>query len=175
MPRVIGLLQRSVQIYPHRTATRHLGRVHSWADFAGRVERFAGALLRLGLRPGDRVAIAARDSDRFAEAVFAVLWAGGVLQPVNLRLAEREIADQITDAGTTVLIADQVGLDALGGTASQMPLLYLDDGDAPTGALYYEQAIAGKAAEKASTRAGDDLAMLIFTGGTTGRAKGVML
>ena len=95
MPRVVGLLQRSVQIYPHRTATRHEGRVHSWADFAGRVARIAGALLRLGLRPGDRVAIAARDSDRFAEAVFAVLWAGGVLQPVNLRLAARRNGDSI--------------------------------------------------------------------------------
>jgi acyl-CoA synthetase (AMP-forming)/AMP-acid ligase II len=81
----------------------------------------AGALLRLGLQPGDRVAIAARDSDRFAEAVFAVSWAGGVLQPLNLRLARPEIADQLADASTSLLIADRAGLDAMGGTARQMP------------------------------------------------------
>jgi long-chain acyl-CoA synthetase len=175
MPRVVGLLQRAVQIYPHRAATRHEGRVLSWTDFAGRVARMAGALLRLGLQPGDRVAIAARDSDRFAEAVFAVMWAGGVLQPLNLRLAQPEIADQLTDAGTSLLIADQAGLDAMGATARQLPLLYLDDGDGPAGAVHYEQAMSGAAAEHASLRAGDDLAMLLFTGGTTGRAKGVML
>ena len=132
--------------------------MHSWADFAGRVARIAGALLRLGLRPGDRVAIAARDSDRFAEAVFAVLWAGGVLQPLNLRLAQPEIAEQLTDAGTSLLIADMAGLDAMECTERQIPLLYLDDGDAPAGAMHYEQAVLmGLAVQQLSS---DDVLLL---------------
>ena len=174
MPRLVSILLRAAQTCPDSIATRYAGREQTWLALADRVAKLACALRELGLMEGDRVALAARNGDRFLEAVFAITWAGGVLQPINLRLAQLEIVEQVHDAGTTLLVADAEGLAAMGDLASALKILFLDDAGCPHGALPHGSAVQSRPAAL-SERAGDELAVLAYTGGTTGWAKGVML
>ncbi len=120
--RLTQILERAAQANPSGIGTRHCGRAHTWPEVLRRVRCLAAGLAHLGLAPGDRVALLALNSDRFFEVIFAVAWAGGVLQPVNLRLAGSEIADQLADAGSRFLVFDECGLALLGATASEAAL-----------------------------------------------------
>lgn len=80
-------LHRSVQIGPDRTATVFGERRRSWIELEDRVSRLASALISLGLKRGDRVAVIALNSDYYLETYYAVAWAGGVIVPNNTRWA----------------------------------------------------------------------------------------
>ena len=69
-------LQRSLQRHPDATATIFGDRVRTFAELGDRVARLAGALRRLGVQDGERVAVLALNSDRYAEALLAVPWCG---------------------------------------------------------------------------------------------------
>ena len=83
-------LQRAVQQNPGGIATIFGDRVRSFAEQADRVARLAGALRRLGIEPGDRVAYLGLNSDRYIEYLLAVPWADAVLSPVNIRWSPAE-------------------------------------------------------------------------------------
>jgi long-chain acyl-CoA synthetase len=146
--------------------------------------KLAGALRGLGLGPGGRVAILALNSDRFLEYLYAVPWAGGIVVPVNVRLAPPEILQILEDSGSEILIVDdafQAMLPAFHGRmASVRHVVLASEGPAPDGPAGFE--IAGFEEILAATepvddagRHGEDVAGIFYTGGTTGRAKGVML
>ena len=84
-------LHRMVQRAPHAVATIDGVRRWTWSDLADRVARVAGALRALGVGPGDRVAMLSRNGDHFLEYVLSTVWAGGVINPVNLRWTAAEI------------------------------------------------------------------------------------
>ena len=72
-------LHRSVQQHPHRIAVRWGEQTRTFGEFADRVARFAGALQKLGVQSGDRVAMLSLNSERYLEYQMAVPWAGAVL------------------------------------------------------------------------------------------------
>ncbi|MGO4840724.1 AMP-binding protein, partial [Rhizobiaceae sp. 2RAB30] len=92
-------------------------------EFVGRVERLASGLVALGLKPGDRVAMLALNSDRFVEYVFATLWAGGVINPVNARWSPLEMAFSLEDSGTAMLIVDDTFAPLIPELKAQAPIL----------------------------------------------------
>ena len=104
---ILGGLNRALQINRHGVATHHQGRRRTWAEFADRVARFAGALRALGVQPETRVAILALNSDRYLEYYYAVPWAGGLVVPLNVRLAAPELIEILNDAGADILIVDE--------------------------------------------------------------------
>jgi long-chain acyl-CoA synthetase len=129
------------------------------------VHRLAGALSRLGIQPGDRVAILALNSRQYLEVYLAVPASGRVVVPLNTRHAEPELRYALEDAGARVLITDR-DPGALAKTVEQVISLPDD----------YERLLA--AAPEVELGAGvteDSLAGLFYTGGTTGASKGVML
>jgi non-ribosomal peptide synthetase component F len=67
-------LRRAQQIRPKATSTVFRGRRRTWSETAERVARFAGGLKAAGVRPGDRVAILALNSDRYFELMYALPW-----------------------------------------------------------------------------------------------------
>ena len=71
------------------------------AEFRDQVARLAGGLLRAGVRPGDRVAIVALNSDRFVESFFGCFWAGAVAAPLNVRWTPAEMAYALNDCGAS--------------------------------------------------------------------------
>jgi acyl-CoA synthetase (AMP-forming)/AMP-acid ligase II len=149
------------------------------AQFRERVARLAGALRRIGVGPDDRVAIISLNSDRVVEAFFGCFWAGAVATPLNVRWNPREMAHALNDCGARVLLVDDACLPAagslLGGVASLGTVVHLGDGPAPAGLLAYEDLIAAGPEIPDAGRGGDDMAFVLYTGGTTGLPKGVML
>ena len=93
-------LHRSVQQYPDRIAVRFGKRTRTFRELAQRVARLAGAFETLGLQPGDRVAMLALNSDRYLEYQMAVPWAGGVVNPCNIRWSPAEVLYSIEDCST---------------------------------------------------------------------------
>ncbi len=149
------------------------------AQFRDRVARLAGGLQAAGLRPGERVAITALNSDRFVTAFFGCFWAGAVASPLNIRWTPTELAYAVADCGASVLLTDESCLTAAAELRDRVPSLrqvvYLGDGPAPGGTTGFEELIASGPAVPDAGRSGDDLAFVLYTGGTTGTPKGVML
>jgi acyl-CoA synthetase (AMP-forming)/AMP-acid ligase II len=172
-------LHRALQATPDGTATVFGDRVRTFAEHGDRISRFAGALRDLGIRGGDRVAILALNSDRYAEYLLAVPWADAVLNPVNIRWSPVEIAYSLNDSGTTVLLIDDAFAPMAPVLREAVPglttLIHCGDGPTPEGMLGYEDLVAASAPVADARRGGDNLAGLFYTGGTTGFPKGVML
>jgi long-chain acyl-CoA synthetase len=171
-------LRRAVQTKPNGIATHFAGRRFTWTETQDRVSRVAGALSALDVQRGDRVAILALNSDRYLELMYAIPWIGAVMVPLNTRLAPKEIEYILTDSGVSVLFVDTAMSAHLAALEHSMPgvreVIWLDDTPAPSGLLRYEDLTAYDPVDDAGA-ANDDLAGLFYTGGTTGRSKGVML
>ncbi|MFE3543082.1 FadD3 family acyl-CoA ligase [Nocardia sp. NPDC059177] len=135
----------------------------SFTELAARVRRAAGALAATGIGKGDRVALWAPNSAQWMIAAFGVLTAGAVLVPVNTRFKAGEAADVIRRSGAKAVLVEQgfLGTDYAGVT--DVPVFDLKSGFLESGEPY-ECAVAPT-----------DVADIIFTSGTTGRPKGVMM
>lgn len=172
-------LHRAVQRHPDRIAVRFGDRQQTFAGFYDRVARLAGALQELGMRAGDRVAMLSLNSDRYLEYQMAVPWAGGVLNPCNIRWSAAEILYSLEDSGSTILLVDEtfrpVAEQFRRESTTLREVIYCGDGDVPAGMLGYEALVAAASPVPDAVRRGEDLAGIFYTGGTTGFPKGVML
>lgn len=172
-----GLI-RAAQINPTGIATVCENRARSWREVLDRVRRLAAGLRALGLRAGDRVAILSMNSDRYFELYYAIWWAGGVATPMNMRLAPAEIDYRLEDCGARLLFLDKEHLslfDQLGPVRQTLEHVVMMDEPAPAGMATLEDLVRDNAPGEDALRQGDDLALIIYTGGSTGRSKGVML
>ncbi|SCK16722.1 long-chain acyl-CoA synthetase [Variovorax sp. HW608] len=172
-------LHRAVQQKPDRIAVRFGSRSRSFREFAERVARLAGALQKLGMKEGDRVAMLALNSDRYLEYQMAVPWGGGVLNPCNIRWSGPEILYSLNDSGSTILLVDDTFrplVEAIRKDAATLrELIYCGERETPAGMLNYEALLDTAQPVPDAARRGDDLAGIFYTGGTTGFPKGVML
>jgi len=173
------IIRHAVQLHGDSIATRYGDRSKTWRQLQERVARLAAGLNSLGIQEGDRVAILALNSDRYYEFYFGVAWAGAVFVPVNTRLAPAEFVHWLNDSGSKAVFVDDTFLPAIEQIREELEsieqFVYLGDGDLPEGYAGFEQLVADHAAVVPATRGGDDLAGLFYTGGTTGKSKGVML
>jgi long-chain acyl-CoA synthetase len=171
-------LRRAQQIKPGGSATRFAARHHTWTQCVDRVARIAGALSALGVQRGNRVAILAMNSDRYFELMYAVPWIGAVMVPLNTRLAAPEIEYILADSGAVALFVDGAMAHHLSVLEDRIPgvreVVWLDDIASPEGMLHFEDLAAYEPVDDVGA-ANDELAGLFYTGGTTGRSKGVML
>jgi acyl-CoA synthetase (AMP-forming)/AMP-acid ligase II len=171
-------LHRMMQRAPGRIATIDGGRSQSWAELGDRVARFAGALQGLGLGRGERVAMLSRNGDHFLEYIFGTLWAGGVINPVNLRWTAEEMGYSLADCDTRILIVEPAFEALVPDIRSHAPglLHILSTRDAPLpGIMARKDWMADAEPVPDALRRGDELAAILYTSGTTGRPKGVML
>ncbi|MGE8064170.1 long-chain-fatty-acid--CoA ligase [Pseudomonas sp. NPDC089569] len=171
-------LQRALQQTPERIVTICGERRRTFGEFGERVARLAAALQGLGMQAGDRVSMLAMNSDRYVEYMYGTWWGGGVLNPVNIRWAVAEIVYSLDDCDTRLLLVDDHFLPLVEGirsTARHAPVfIYAGDGQAPQGMLDYETLLAEATPVADAGRGGQDLACIMYTGGTTGFPKGVM-
>lgn len=176
---ISSALRRAAQVNPTTTATVHADRSQTWETLLNRVQKLAGALQKLGMKPNDRVALLSLNSDRFIEYFFATVWGGGAMMPMNIRWSPAECAYAINDAGAEILIVDDAFAKAAAPIQEKAKglktLIFCGDGDTPEGMLNYEEIIAAADPVEDAGRSGDDLAGIFYTGGTTGFPKGVML
>jgi long-chain acyl-CoA synthetase len=178
-------LERARRLVPHKEAVIDGDTRLTYAQLAERVQRLAGALADLGLRPGDRIGIIMQNSHRYMETYFAAEQAGAVLVPLNQRLAPTEIAFILNDAEATHLVLDATHLPLYEAFKADVPTLRatIVAGSAdsaipnPLSAIDYESALAAATPMMAPARdwQAGDMVQLYYTSGTTGRPKGVML
>jgi malonyl-CoA/methylmalonyl-CoA synthetase len=144
----------------------------TYADLWQGAERMAAALRRLGVEPGDRVAMQAEKSLEAVQLYLGALIAGAAFLPLNTAYTPEEIGFFLGDAEPRVFVHDPAAAEALAPKAAGATLLTLAaDG---TGTLADAAAAEAPGAE-AGPRAADDLACILYTSGTTGRSKGAML
>lgn len=169
-------LRRAAQLFPSNTSTVFGARRRTYAETANRVARLAAGLVALGAKPGDRVALLGLNSDRYMEATYAVLWAGCVVVPSNTRWAPAEHAYAFEDSAPTLLLVDaefaEMARHLPGFDAART--VYMADGTSE-GLVSFEALIEKHEPLPERTTRGDELAMIMYTGGTTGWPKGVML
>ncbi len=172
-------LKRVVQVNSNGIATIDGERQRTWAEFAERVSKLAGAFKELGFSEGSRVAILTLNGDRYLEYFFAVPWAGGVVVPLNIRLAPPELTYMLNDSGAEILLVDdvfQAMLPAFSGKLTTVKhVVFAGESATPEGTINYEERLALAEAVPDAERGGDEVAGIFYTGGTTGVAKGVML
>lgn len=172
-------LHKAKREHPNDEAVVFGERRHSFAELTDRVARLAGALQDLGMGTGERVGIMALNSDRYIEFVFAALWGGGVFNTVNIRWSAREAVYSLDDCGTRILLVDDAFLPMLKEIRDQSEALqtvvYIGEQACPEGALDYRELMATATPIEDALRGGEDLAAILYTGGTTGTPKGVML
>ena len=156
------LVRRAATTSPSKTALVCGARRVTWQELDRLVDRVATALLARGLEPGDRVGLLLPNSVEFATAYFAVLRAGLVALPLNTAYTADELVFQVTDAGAGLVITDG------GRTVGDVDVLHIDaDG--------WNDAVARPADPVEHVTGAEDLAVLLYTSGTTGRPKGAML
>ncbi len=198
------LLADAARDYPHAPALHFEGRTTSYAELADRAWRFAAALARLGVTRGSRVGLILPNCPQAVVALFGALRLGAVVVQNNPLYTERELERQLADAGVEVLICldlvygrvkavrERVGIREVivTSTLDELPALkrvlahYTRRGRAASAGIGREEPVRRwrdllrQGAEKAPETAVDpaaDPALLQYTGGTTGVAKGVLL
>jgi len=172
-------LHEALHACPHARAVSFGARRFTYAEFAERVARAGWAFQSLGMAEGDRIGMLSLNSHRYLEYFFGVWWGGGVINPVNIRWNPLEVAYSLDDCDTRVLVVDDTFAPMIPAlrerSKSLEAVVYAGDGAAPEGTIDYETLLAHASVGKDARRRGDDLAAVMYTGGTTGMPKGVML
>lgn len=173
---VAHAVDRAAAIRPLGIATRHLGVEKTWREFRDAVARLAAGLQSLTPGKPPRVAVLAANSPRHLELMYAVHWCGGVLVPLNTRLALAELQEIAEHAEIEIVVTDGHYRTAAHGLATRKDgSVLVDIGTTPNpeAATNYEELTRFDAIPHAAT-SGWETAALFYTGGTTGRPKGVM-
>jgi long-chain acyl-CoA synthetase len=165
MPTMIDPLRRATQVASDEVAVRCGDMELTYGETWDRCLRLVGALRRLGVRDGDRLAVVGPNCHRYLELYQAIPGAGMVIVPLNQRHTRAELGYALEDSGAKVLFR-AAGVDAPTDLVEHVVGLEEE----------YEELISGAPpAGFPDALPADALAGLFYTGGTTGAAKGVML
>ncbi|MFO1080627.1 MAG: long-chain fatty acid--CoA ligase [Reyranellaceae bacterium] len=158
---------------PHRIAIHdlHTGRRLTYAELDRRVSRLAAALVARGIGRGDRVALLAPNGPEYFELQFACGRLGAIMLPLNWRLTVPELDYILGDSSPGLLIHDAAfAAQAAALSASRLEIAP-DSPDSP-----YERALAEAGTPPAAAAlTHDDIAMVMYTSGTTGHPKGAII
>ena len=157
------LVREAATRTPDKAALLFHGETLSWAEVDARVSAAARGFAALGAKPGDRVGVHLGNTPDFVVAYFGALRAGCVALPINTAYTADELAYVISDSGATVVVT---GVSTAG--LVQAPTVVV------TASAEWRQLLSDRTPAE-STGGGEDLAVLLYTSGTSGRPKGAML
>lgn len=206
------LLDEAARKHGSRDAIIYYGQRFTYVQLAAMTDRFAAALLKLGVQPGERVSIALPNIPQFPIAFYGALKAGAIAVPTNPIYTERELQHQLADSGAETIVILDVLFQKLVKVRTQTPIKRVivtgaQDYLPPLLALAYPlkqrlekqpsvnkselradrtvyqfKDLLGKSDERwyelhalPEPAKPDDVAVLQYTGGTTGLSKGAML
>jgi long-chain acyl-CoA synthetase len=172
------MLLPAVDRYADKAATLDGPFTATYAEHLDRTLRLAGGLsAELGLARTDRFAIMALNSHQYLELYHAAFLGAGIINPLNLRLAPKELEFILQDSGTTVCFVDQFFaplVDKVRAETAIQKVVLIGDGDVPHDVGYDAVLNAGRAVVPEEPEE-DDIVILMYTGGTTGLPKGVVI
>jgi 2-furoate---CoA ligase len=153
--------------HPERVAVRGVGRHFGYREWDARTNQLARALHGLGVRPGERVAFALTGGEPLASLHLAAQKLGAVSVPLSTRFSADELRYCLGDSGTRLLVVDEANQErgaaaADGGSVALRMAAELDG-----------LAAAEPDGELSQTPDEDDVSVMLYTSGTTGRPKGV--
>lgn len=172
------ILQVSAKRFPQRTALLGPWGELGYAQLEARVAGVAGGLVRLGVRAGDRVAFMMNNHPDVVVAYFAILRVGAIAVSVNVMLRRDELAYLLNDSQAGTIICEPAVRDVVAAARSEVPCLrniLVAGNDVPAGAASLHAIEAGEPMPGIADRQPDDVALMLYTSGTTGAPKGVMM
>ncbi|MDR3555584.1 MAG: long-chain-fatty-acid--CoA ligase [Syntrophobacteraceae bacterium] len=172
------LPRRSARVHANKEAIVFGNARLTFAQFDRRVNRVANALLKLELKKGERIAILSENSDKYLEVYFGAAKAGLVIVPLNFRLTNEELVQIVQDCEPVLFFAG-AGYEGVASTIRRQVrsvLEWISLDSSIDGFVYYQGFLDGCPDLDPLVELGEhDLAVLMYTGGTTGLPKGVML
>jgi len=171
------LLLPAVEHNADRTAFFDGDFTATFGQHLDRVQQLAGALRGLGVDATDRFAVMALNSHQFLECYHAAFLGAGVINPLNLRLAPKELEYILGDSETKVCFTDAFFapvIDKVRAAVGIEHVVMIGAGDAPHD-VGYEELLASATPMLPKEPDEDDPVVLMYTGGTTGLPKGVLL
>ena len=138
-----------------------------------RISRIAGGIAGLGLGRGDRLLVVLQNRWEMATLHWACQFLGVVVTPLNWRAKADEIEYCAGDADAKAVVFEAVSADAVAGCGYAQRVPRIAVGGAPGGTLAFEALLAAAPAEPLLRASADDVSVMLYTSGTTGRPKGV--
>lgn len=184
MTSVGDFVTRNAFRHPNKPGVRFGERLVSWKELETRCRSLAAGLQGLGVSKGDRVAYLGQNSHRYFECYYAPSLIGAILVPLNNRHSLAEKIECVKDCMPKALLFDQGFAEEAhtiaGACGCVRTRVYAGEGPAPPDAHPYETLIEEAGNARAGrldgvTSSGDDTLIIFYTGGTTGKPKGVML
>jgi acyl-CoA synthetase (AMP-forming)/AMP-acid ligase II len=172
------ICRRSARLCPHKTAVVYEDTRLTYRQLDERVNRLANALRSNGVGTTDRLTVLSENTHKYLEIYFAASKLGITVTPLNFRLVDKEIAPIVNDSESTVFIVGDGYEDRAKALKSSLPAikLWVAMDNRADAMLFYEDMIAGSKADEPGLDPGEDeMAILMYTGGTTGLPKGVMM
>jgi long-chain acyl-CoA synthetase len=165
---VSQILHSADSAYAGRPVIHFNGRDIGHDEFVDLVRRLAGAFVARGVKPGDRVLILAKNCPEWIASYFAALSCGGVAVPVNPALTSSEVGYIVEHAAPSLVVTDSDSISSLRDDIPHVITL-------GAGGSCADIAASTPPLNGIVMRRPDDLAVIFYTSGTTGRPKGVML
>ncbi|MFH1134687.1 MAG: long-chain-fatty-acid--CoA ligase [Pseudomonadota bacterium] len=170
--------RKAAILYPDHEAIVFEGVRLTYRQLNNRVNRLANALIGLGIGPEDRLSVLAENTHKYLEIYFAAGKLGISVTPLNFRLADQEIVHIVNDAEAAFLFAGDGYEERAWGMKDRLPNIkrWISLDNPVKGFEGYEDLLGGALDREPGRDASpEDLAVLMYTGGTTGLPKGVML
>jgi acyl-CoA synthetase (AMP-forming)/AMP-acid ligase II len=168
------IVEYAARKHPGRAALRFEDQTITFAELRDRVRRVANALLTIA-EPGDRVAVLSGNRPEYVDLYYGVPAAGMALTPLNHRLHPSETTALVDHAQASVLIVSADHLDAMNEHRDEMPTVKVVVGLDGGGDRAYAELVGAAPATEPPRPDEDAIGWLVYTSGTTGTPKGVML
>jgi acyl-CoA synthetase (AMP-forming)/AMP-acid ligase II len=171
-------LNIATAICPDKTAIVFEDKRYTFSQLNERVNRLANGLLKLGIKKGDRVAFLQVNCNQCVETYFAVAKTGAIYLPLNFRAKGNELSYMLNTAEAAALIAGERYIPLIDSIRPELKSVQhiISIEKKHDGMLYYEDLISSSPDDEVVTEIDDDdITILMYTAGTTGFPKGVML
>lgn len=169
---IAHLLDRAAKQHAGKTAVYFEDQALTYAELADATARFAGGLHKLGVQPGDRIAVHLPNMPQFVVAIWGAFKAGAVPTPMNPQLRRREIAHQLQDAGAKIILALVHNLAEVEKAVEEVGDVQIIGVGGPSDHPRFREMLTQPCFVE---RDGGDPALQPYTSGTTGKPKGVVL
>jgi fatty-acyl-CoA synthase len=163
---------------PDKPALRYLGETTTWAQLSRRSLQLAAALADRGVTANDRVAMLTLNHPWFVESVFAANSLGAMAVPLSFRLAPLELDHVLADCTPSAVVVDAQLLsllEAVPCAASIGTVIVIGEPDGTGGHVAYEEFLSAQEPMALPDVSEESTALIMYTSGTTGRPKGVLL